>query len=180
MNNSTGNIECPGGSPSLSFDIRRVLCDLNSDFNPLHKDFLLQYQVSGVRDGLVLVTIALPEGMTKVFVDMLQNLAGFFRFIDIKARAASASARATASLVDLTDLKRREDLQKDFRKEVCDLYDGFITQGYDRKQAVKLSNSSLKAKNHPWATHDTISTVLRSSGRFRKKSAVNRGCERSE
>lgn len=148
----------------LSVDIDRVLGDLNSSFNPLHRDFLLDFHVSGARDGYVFLTIALPEGMTRVFVSMLESMAGFFRFIDIKSRSAMSQAKAH-------DPGRRlavEKSQADFQDQVCALFDDFTRQGHDRKTAVRLTNSALKGQNHPWASYETITQVLRSSGRFRK------------
>lgn len=47
----------------LSIDIENVICDMNRLFNPLHKDFILDYKVQAARDGYVLLTIALPDGM---------------------------------------------------------------------------------------------------------------------
>lgn len=153
-------------SPTLPVvDIDRVLCDLNSEFNPLHRDFLLDYHVAGVRDGYVYLSVALPEGMTRVFVSMLESMTGFFRFIDIKARSASAVAKVH----DPAQREKVEVMQKDFHKEVCEIFDGLIGQGLDVKEAVKRTNSTLKASGSPWATFETVQKVLRSEGRFRRR-----------
>ena len=66
---------------------------------------------------------------------------------------------------------RTEQLQADFRSEVCSTFDDLVKQGYDPKEATKRTNSALKAKNHPWATHEVITGVLRKAGRFRKPRA---------
>lgn len=166
-------------APPFSVDIDRVLYDANSLFNPLHKDFLLDFHVSGARDGYVYLSIALPEGMTKVFVSLLESMHGFFRFIDNKARIAVAEAKS----VDPGEVEKKRQAQEDFRKQVCSLYDGFVGQGYAVKEAVKMTNSALKAKSHPWATYETVASVLRGSGRFRKAAmpkARPHGKERSD
>jgi hypothetical protein len=69
-----------------SADIKNVIFDMNRSFNPLHKEFMLDYHVSDVRNGYVFLTIALPEGMTKVFGSMLESLSLFFRFMDYKVK----------------------------------------------------------------------------------------------
>lgn len=143
----------------------RLLLDVNSQFNPLRSDFLLDFHVSGARDGLVYVSFALPEGMTRVFVSFLQSMAGFFRFVDIKARSASAVVKAH----DPAQRAEVERLQAAFRDEVCEIFDGFRVQGLDVKEAVKRTNSTLKARQHPWATFETVQKVLRSEGRFRRQ-----------
>ena len=55
-----------------------------------------------------------------------------------------------------------------FRQRCCSLFDGFIRQGLDVKEATKRTNFAMKDKGHPWATFDVISKELRDAGRFRK------------
>ena len=153
---------------SFSADIERVIYDANSLFNPLHKDFMLDFHVSGVKDGYVYLSLALPEGMTRVFVSLLESLTGLFRCINIKSRAASAHAKC----VDPADVLRREGQQEKFRQEVLSVFDGLIGQGVTLKDAVKRTNLSLKAQGNPWATYDIVQTILRASGRFRTKRGV--------
>lgn len=158
----------PAG-PSLTVapfavDIDRLLYDLNSTFNPLGRNPSLSFQVSRVQDGCVFLSVALPEGMTRAFVSFLESMQGLIRCIDIKSRAAAAEGK----IVDAAENERREDLQAAFREEVCSLFDGFISQGHESKEAVKLTNKALKGKNHPWANYEAVSSVLRAEGRFRK------------
>lgn len=62
---------------------------------------------------------------------------------------------------------RAEQLQEEFRAEVCALFDSFLAQGVEPKEAVKRVNLALKGKKHPWATFEVVAGVLRSQGRFR-------------
>jgi hypothetical protein len=148
----------------LAIDIEHVICDMNRIFNPLHKDFMLDYKVQATRDGYVLLTIALPEGMTKVFASMLESMSGFFHFMHIKSK----SVKAENVVHDPAEVLGREQRLAAFTDKVCALYDGFIHQGQTTKSAVSLVNATLKDQVHPWASYDTIMRVLRSSGRFRK------------
>lgn len=148
----------------LSIDIDNVICDMNRLFNPLHKDFMLDYQVQAYRDGYVLLTIALPEGMTKVFSSMLESMSGFFHFMNIKAKTVKASSLAT----EPAEIARREKLHYEFNRDTCKLFDDFISQGLSIKQAISLTNSALKEQMHPWANYDSIVRTLRSMGRLRK------------
>lgn len=66
---------------------------------------------------------------------------------------------------------RTEQLQAEFRSEVCATFDALIRQGCDPKEAAKRTNSALKAKNHPWASHEVVTGILRKAGRFRKSRA---------
>jgi hypothetical protein len=150
-------------------DISRVMFDLNSTFNPLHPDCAVDFHVSGAKDGYVFLSIALPEGMTRAFVTLLESLVGLVRVIDVKSRAAIAQKKA--AMVDPAELKKREDRQAAFRKRVCSLFDDFIAEGLEVNDAVKRTNQALKAKNHPWATYEMVKSTLRASGRFRKKQA---------
>lgn len=161
--NRRGAFPALPGTPS-PVDMDRLLFDLNRTFNPLSRDFQLSFHVSGVQDGYVCLSVALPEGMTRAFVSLLESMQGLLRCVDIKSRAAAADGK----IVDPAEKERRERFQADFQDEVCILFDGFISQGHETKEAVKLTNKALKVKNHPWATHETVSSVLRAAGRFRK------------
>jgi hypothetical protein len=158
-----------GGFPALPgmpspIDIDRLLFDINSTFNPLSRDCQINFHVSGVRDGYVCLSVALPEGMTRAFVSILESMQGLVRCIDIKSRAAAAQGK----VIDQAEKERRERFQADFRVDVCTLFDDYISRGHDRKEAVKLTNKAMKVKFHPWANHETVSSVLRAAGRFRK------------
>lgn len=155
----------------LSIDIDNVICDMNRIFNPLHKDFMLDYQVQAYRDGYVLLTIALPEGMTKVFSSMLESMSGFFHFMHIKTKTAKASSLVN----DPSEIARREKLQGEFKHDTCKLFDGFISEGLSVKQAISLTNSALKEQNHPWASYDAIVRTLRATGRLKKDFLVRLG-----
>jgi hypothetical protein len=149
---------------SMSADIDRALLQLNTMFNPLHQDFALDFHVSGAKNGYVYLSIALPEGMTRVFVQLLESMHGFFRFIDIKAKTAVATRRA----VDPGAIAEAEDRHKAFKERVCSVFDAFRGQGIDPKEAISRTNAALKAENCPWATYENVTGVLRASGRFRK------------
>ncbi len=160
-----GALHLPSPFP---LDMGRILVDLNTSFNPLRPEFMLDYHVSEARNGYVYLSIALPEGMTKAFMTFLESMCGFFHFIDIKARSAVAIDKA----VNSADLGKRQEEQDRFSLHVCNLFDSFTGQGHDTKQAVKLTNSALKTEKHPWANYATVLDVLRAAGRFRKSKGV--------
>ena len=154
----------PAGGLPFPLDLDRVIGSLHSTFNPLHRDFLLDFHVSGARNGYVYLSIALPEGMTRAFTSLLESMAGFFRCIDVKARSAVAIEKA----VSMVDHEERQRVRDEYSSKVCDLFDDFLGQGHDVKASVRLTNSALKAQGHPWATHNLVTDALRAAGRFRK------------
>ncbi|MBJ6750248.1 hypothetical protein [Geomonas anaerohicana] len=172
MNSNTAPlIKTKGASPSLApqsviADIDRALSQLNTTFNPLHRDFAFDFHVSKARDGYVFLSIALPEGMTRFFIQFLESMHGFFRHMDIKARSAAASRKA----LDPSEIAKAEARLASFRERVCSTFDFLVGQGFDVKEAVSRTNSALKAENCPWASYETVQGVLRASGRFRKAS----------
>lgn len=151
-----------------SVDIERVLFDANSLFNPLHKDFILDYHVSTVKDGYVYLSLAMPEGMTRVFVSLLESLTGFFRCINVKAMSKAAQVKC----LDPAEILARKERQDDFQSACCSVFDDLISQGVSVKDAIKRTNSTLKAQGNPWATYEVVSSVLRSAKRLRKKKGV--------
>ena len=161
----------PGGGRAalpLSCDIDRILCDINSGFNPLHEDPLIRFHVMGTRGDFVFLTLAIPKGMLRAFTSLLDNLAGFFRFMDNKTRGVLIQEK----LADLNEIEKARKVQTDFSEKVCSLYDGFIAHGLTQKEAVKRTNWALKDEKHPWANRDSVLDVLRAAGRFKKGSGV--------
>lgn len=158
---------CAGaGSPAAlpSFDVGKLILNLNSAFNPLHHDCLVDYHIARVGNGYVHLTFALPEGMTRVFITLLESLSGLFRIIDTKTRSVKAQGRE----IDLAERERVETAQTDFVDQACSLYDKFIEDRHPMNDAVKLTNSALKAMNHPWATYEVVLNTLRKAGKLRK------------
>ncbi len=155
----------PSPSSRLKADIDRTLREINRSFDPLKKDFPFDFHVTGAREGYVCLSVVMPDGMIRAFMTMLRSLHGFFRQIDIKAGHANSQSRT----LDPQEVERRHQLQEDYRTEVCSLFDEFTRQGLPSNEAVKKTNAAMKKRNHPWATHDLITSALRSEGRFRKK-----------
>jgi len=159
-----------GGRAALPLpcDIDRILYDINSGFNPLHEDPLIRFHVVGAREDFVFLTLAVPKGMMRVFTSLLDNLAGFFRFMDNKTRGVLIQEK----LADLAEIEKGRKAQADFSEKVCSFYDGFIAHGLTQKEAVKRTNWALKEEKHPWGNRDSVLDVLRAAGRFKKRSGV--------
>ncbi len=154
-------------SPS-SLDLGSVAYDVRKSFNPLAAECLIDFEVSAIRDGYVVLSFALPEGMTRVFVAMLESMAGLFKFMDLKIKAKSAEVKAI-------DPDRKEYVRKareQFTTDVCKLYDLFIKEGQPVNKAVSLTNFALKEKEHPWANLETVRRTIGATGRFRTKRGV--------
>ena len=90
-----GEIMTTSPLPTVPFsvDVDRLLFDLNSAFNPLHPGCQVDFHVSAVKDGYVFLSVALPEGMTRAYVTLLESLNGLFRCMDVKSRSVSAQAK---------------------------------------------------------------------------------------
>jgi hypothetical protein len=58
--------------------------------------------------------------------------------------------------------------KKDFKDEVCEVYDLLIGAGMEPNEAIRKTRSALRAINYPNATYDVVMANLRASGRLRK------------
>lgn len=152
----------------VPLDVDGFMYDANSLFNPLHKDFMLDFHVSGVKDGYVYLSFALPEGMTRVFVSLLESLTGLFRSVNVKSRSALAVART----LDPADVLRRQGQGDKNRQMVVSVFDELIGQGCTVKNAISRTNSILKARGNAWVTYELVRSFLSASGRLRKGKGV--------
>jgi hypothetical protein len=144
-------------------DVSRLVADVSRTFNPLSRDFDLDIHARHLNGDLVQISFILPRGMTRAFVALLESMTGLVRFADNKARYAAAEIKA----IDPHEIEQRRLMQQNYRDEVCALFDGFIAAGSDRQDAIKRTSRSLKAKKHPWATHDLVQETLRKEGRLK-------------
>jgi hypothetical protein len=151
-------------------DINRLLFDASTLFNPLHHESLLDCQAVEIRDGRVILNVALPQDMTRFFIALLESMTGFFRVMQQKTRVVKAQGKC----IDPVEIEQRESRKREYAEEVCSLFDGFVTNGHEMTEAIRLTNSALKAKSHPWATYHLVSSVLRSEGRLRKRERKER------
>ena len=167
--NSIGQAHRPAvGLSGLQVDIDSMLCNLNSAFNPLHRDCLLDYHVRSVNSSQVCMSVVMPNELLSSFSQMLESMGGFFRVVNNKARSSAASIR----IHDLDAIAKREQITSDFKKDVCSLFDKFISQGFAMNDAVKSTNNALKAKNHPWASFYIVQNTLRAAGRLRRSKDI--------
>lgn len=153
--------------PAVSFttDVDRLMFDLNTAFNPLHSGCQVEFQVSAVKDGYVFMSVALPEGMSRAYVALLESLGGLVRCIDIKSRSAAAQSK-------MHDLYAREDADSQlaaYKSNVVRRYEGYIADGCDPVEATKRTNASFKCEGHPWASFEVTKGILREAGKFRKR-----------
>lgn len=151
------------GTTGLEINIDQLLFSLNSSFNPLHRDCLLNYQVRAVDTKNICMSVVMPNEMMHSFSLLLESVGGFFRIVNNKARAASAAVKVH----DLGEISKREATINSYQAEVLESFDSYISQGHDRKEALKLVNRKLKASGHPWASAYVVERVVRSAGRFR-------------
>ena len=153
-------------------DVGALIYDTHTSFNPLSKEFMFDFEVSEIRDGYVVLSLALPEGMTRVFVAMLESMSGLFKFMDRKVKVAAAVEKSHQRTIDPAVKAHTDKAREDFKNKVCDLYDGFMVGGHSSAEAVKLTNSALRANNHPWTGYEVVKSLIGSTGRFRKKKEV--------
>jgi hypothetical protein len=133
-------------------------------FDPFHRDAFLDLKVTAAKDGYVLLSVALPEGMSRSFVAFLDAMHGLMRCADQQAlKALRAAAPLDVQAVELAEQRGAE-----FRNGICSRFDDLTRQGMAPAEAVKAINAELKANSHPWAGHEVVRSVLSSAGKFRR------------
>jgi len=169
----TASVGGGGGSagPALSeINIRRLVHDVNASFNPLLPN-AFECHAAEVHNGQTLLTVAIPTGMTRFFVALLESMTGCFRLMSIKERHAETSERVRLQAIDPHAIEQRERRKAEFIDLVCKNFDAFTAQGQDKNQAIKNTLAALKAVFHPWASYEQVKACLSSQGRLRRQKA---------
>lgn len=138
---------------------------ISQGFDPLHRETFLDVKVTPARDGYVLLTVALPEGLTRGFVTFLDAMHGLMRCADQQA----VKAKRAAAPLDLDKLEEAQQRTDAFKAEVCTRFDQLTNQGVTKAEAIKKVNTQFKAEGHPWAGHEVIRSILSKAGRLRKQ-----------
>lgn len=157
-----------GAMQSVSYlgDISYILSDVTNIFEPTREDNLISVDDCRYEDGLVYVSIVLPESLLKSFMDMLESLKCFFKFISCRSKISKAYKK---SIVDPEADKQRAEYASAFEASVLSIYDALINDGVSIKKAISWTNREMKKKGHPWASYNSVLDTLRSAGRFRTK-----------
>lgn len=149
-------------SPCFNW-ITYPLCDMNQVFNSTGSESMMDVSSAVFKDDMVEVSIVIPHGLLKSFVQLMGSLEGFFKHVSYKTRLAKEKAGAESP----KEIERRSNFRKDFDAEVLRLYDEFLADGLESKEAVKATNKALKSQEHPWANDYLIRKVLSKAGRFK-------------
>ena len=145
-------------------DARRLVGDLSRAFNPMGRESLVDVEVVETREGMVCLSVVVPEGMTRAFVGLLDSLSGLVRFVDHKVGISKAHSAA----VDPVAVLERREAVEEHRRKVCEIFDRFAALGLDRKEAVKRTAAALRAQHDPWSAFHLVEKLLRDSGRLRR------------
>ncbi len=153
-------------------DFGSLIYDTRTSFNPLSSQFMFDLDVSEVRDGYVVVSLAMPQGMTGAFAALLESAGALFKFMDMKVKTAAVVENVRKRMVDPVAKADADQARKEFTAEACSLFDSFVSQGHATSEAIRRTNLALKAKSHPWASYEIVRKLIGTTGRFRKKKGV--------
>jgi len=149
--------------PDFALNVGHLTFDLCQSFNPLSPSCVLDYRVEPGRDGLVVVSVTMPQAFLRGYVVLLQSLTGFFRAVDVRASAERARVRAAEPERAAEAHRQREA----FSVMACACFDAAIAEGLPQNEAIKAANARLKARKHPWATYAVVLQTLREAGRLK-------------
>lgn len=161
---SKHNLPSPLHSAGYVADVDRLLFDLNSAFNPVLPGCQVEFNVSAVKDGYVFMSLALPEGMTRAYVALLESLGAMVRCIDVKSRHVAAQSKVH----DLSIEEQNRQRVDNFKARVVALYDRFISEGCDASEGIRRTNAQLKQEGEILANYEWVKAALREAGKFRK------------
>ncbi|MFQ5735456.1 MAG: hypothetical protein ACE5GY_01165 [Thermodesulfobacteriota bacterium] len=126
---------------------------------------LLEVSSTSCDNGMVEVSLTIPEGLLKSFTQLLGTLEGFFTHVSWKTHVAKENARAYCA----EEIEKRKRFTEDFTSEVLNIFDGLIKDGLPVKKAISATNRAMKEREHPYACYDLVYRELQKAGRFRRK-----------
>lgn len=124
---------------------------------PHSNSSVIRYQVVSRSNGFVQFVVSMPEAAMRGFTDTLVAVSELTRAMNWKAKAFAAQDRP----VDLQERQERESYFQEFEREASEIYDRFISQGMDEKEAVRVTRAALKDKDYAFATYEIVKDVQR-------------------
>ena len=108
---------------------------MNQVFNSTGSESMMDVSSAVFKDDMVEVSIVIPHGLLKSFVQLMGSLEGFFKHVSYKTRLAKEKAGAESP----KEIERRSNFRKDFYGEVSRVYDELLTQDLASKKAVYVT-----------------------------------------
>lgn len=131
---------------------------------PHSNSSVIRYQVVSRSNGFVEFVLSMPEVAMQGFIDTLVAVSELTRAMNWKAKCFAAQDKP----VDLQERQERQAYFQEFEREAGEIYDRFISQGMDEKEAVRATRAALKDKEYAFATYEIVKDTLRKIGRFQK------------
>jgi hypothetical protein len=152
-------------SPSLPVEHDQMHRDVT--FNGLDTPGHIDVQVAGFHQGLVQLSVVLPEELLNGFVQFFEGSFELFKASARKTRYLRIQQNVHKKADDLSERERIQKLQEDFDKKVCSIFDALRREGVGVREAIKKTNSALKAENYPHSTYELVICHLRAVGKLR-------------
>ena len=132
-------------------------------FHPSLPDDLLRFESAKCSNGFVALTITLPEGLLKSYLNILTSLTDFVRFLSLKAKIA----QDIKTSVSPHEVAKRQEFKSSYIKQVCFVFDDFIKKGVPARKAISETNKALKNQGHVWADYYLTEHTLRQEGKLK-------------
>lgn len=133
-------------------------------FNNFDSPGQIDFQVSGYHQGMVHLSVVLPEELLKGFVHFFEGSYELFRASVRK----SGYLKAQSKTADLEEIAKREDRLLNLDQIICSSFDAFLKSGHSGRESIKLTNETLKSAGHANLTYQIVFDRLRSLGRLKK------------
>jgi len=131
---------------------------------PLPASDLYSFKVNGFNDGVVNVSLDLPEPMLYAFSALLDSLSSSFRFLQFKTKCV----KAEAMVHDPVAIERRRKSFRAYSKRVLDRYDKFFKDCHNVDDAIRQTKAFFNSRSENINCED-IRLIIRPHGRLSKK-----------
>lgn len=131
---------------------------------PIPARDLYSLRATGYSEGVVSVSIDLPEQLVFAFTALLDSLSDSFRFLQFKAKCVKAEAKVH----DPIEIERREKVYQAYQKKVVSCYDKFFSSGLSVRESIRKTKAHFLARDE-YITCSNIELIIRWQGRLSKK-----------
>lgn len=138
-------------------------------FNNFDSPGQIDFQVSGYHQGMVQLSVVLPEELLKGFVHFFEGSYELFKSSVRKSQFLKAQEKSS----DLSEIAKREDRLSSLNETICTVFDSFLKSGNSARESIRLTNESLKASGHVNLTYQIVFDNLRASGKLKKIGLYN-------
>lgn len=133
----------------------------------------ITFQSAETKDGLVHISLVMPQVLLNTFSRLLKTLTEFTEFLSMKTENARIEENIQEKINSVEYKEEVRKKQEEYLKQAIEIFDSFLFEGMPVKEAIKATNRVMKDVGLGGAYYEGTLEAIRKAGGLRKNYKPN-------